>query len=380
METLYLLLAFPLIWPFVAKRIWQTELNWQEVGLNVVIVALVVTGVFFAGRYGKTIDTEIWNGYVISKKREEGSYVRTYSCNCYTTCSGTGSNRSCTESCQTCFEDRYTVDWFTTTTLGKITFQSFDRSSRSVYNEPDPPAYTRCKKGEPVAQERNYTNYVKAVPESLFHDNSKIAKRFAGMIPKYPTVYSFYHINRVINVGTKVSPETITKLNDGLGNMLKELGATKQANIIMILTKSKDPTYRYAIENAWLGGKKNDIVLMMGVDNSNHIVWADVMTWALNAGNELFHVTMRDGLQDIGVVDPAKLLPFINKTVLKLYDRPQMKDYKYLEDEIDPPFWVIMLAFILGVVGSLGLTFYFHREDIDFINNRRGYNRYRRFR
>jgi len=41
-----------------------------------------------------------------------------------------------------------------------------------------------------------------------------------------------------------------------------------------------------------------------------------------------------------------------------------MKDYEYLKDDIQPPTWVIILAIIIAFGMSIGLTFYFHRNEI----------------
>ena len=58
MEALLALLAFPLIWPFIAKRIWHQTINWQEMGLQIVLVALVGTGVWYGGLGATTHDAE----------------------------------------------------------------------------------------------------------------------------------------------------------------------------------------------------------------------------------------------------------------------------------------------------------------------------------
>ena len=286
-----------------------------------------------------------------------------YDCNCYESCSGSGKNRSCHTTCSTCYEDRYTVDWNGYTTVGNFSFKSLDRTSKRVYNEPNPLSYVNCKEGEPASRTHQYINYVKAVPDSLFHDDSKTSEQFEGKIPSYPQVFGFYRLNRVLNVDSKISHDVVDSINEGLGNELKTLGFTKQVNIIVILTEIDDSTYRYAIENAWIGAKKNDVVVFVGLDD-NKITWVDVMTWALNSGNELFHVTMRDGLLEQKTLNAKIFVPFVSQTVSKLYDRPQMKDYEYLKDDIQPPTWVIILAIILAFGMSIGFTFYFHKNEI----------------
>ena len=114
MEALLILLLFPLVWPFIAKRIWHTTINYQEMGLQIVIVTAVTAGVWQLGIYGQTTDTEVWTGKVTAKDRDHGSYVESYDCNCRSVSCGKG----CTTSkCDTCYRDHYTVDWTADTTV-----------------------------------------------------------------------------------------------------------------------------------------------------------------------------------------------------------------------------------------------------------------------
>jgi len=377
MSPIFLLLLFPLIWPFVAKRIWNAEITWTELGLNVVIIAALSAGTYQLGKWGQTLDTEIWNGVVTSKEVDDGHYVRSYDCNCYESCSGTGDNRSCTTVCQTCYEDHYTRSYDGYTSVGNVVFDYIDSTSRSRRNSfPPPPAYKNCVPGEPASIEHGYTNYVQAVPQSLFNDNSKYAEQFAGKIPAYPRVFNFYHINRVLNVGSSVSSAIQRDLNDQLNVALIRLGVQKQANIVVIFTNIMDPSYRYAIENAWLGGEKNDVIVFIGTEDGKTVGWADVMTWALNTGNELFHVKMRDGLKE-QPIEATALSNFITGMIGESYDRPHMADYEYLKDEIKPAPWVMGLAIFFSIVGSMILTFVFHRVDVDFFRRSRYGRRWR---
>lgn len=362
MEALLILLLFPLAWPFIAKRIWHNSINWTEMTIQIVGVCVLVVATWQLGVYGQTSDTEIWNGQIVSKDRDHGHYVRSYDCNCRQSCSGSGSSRSCHQVCSTCYEDHYTVTWTANTTAGNLQFDHKDSTWKSVYNSPDPAPYTNCKKGQPASREHSYTNYVQAVPESLFNDDSEL-NTYADKVPAYPRVYNFYKIDRVLQVGTGY--KYAATLNDQLNDALKTLGPLKQANIIVILTDIADPSYRFAVERAWLGGEKNDIIVFLGLDKDT-IIWADVMTWALNEGNELFHVTLRDELVALGTVEDVNAVSSaVVNNVKGLYDRPNMSDYEYLKDEISPPTWVIILAIFFAIGGSLGLTFVFHRYEVD---------------
>lgn len=367
MQVLWILLV-PFIWFFIAKYWLRHTFTWPELGLSMLIITVGVSVMWFTGKYGKTHDVEVWNGQIMSKARHHDTWIESYSCNCSTRCSG-GKTSSCTTTCQTCHRTHYTVNWSAVSTVGSINFQHLDSLSSGVYATPDPAVYTGCKVGEPASMEHSYVNYVKAVPESLFNNKSEtVAQQYIGRIPTYPPVHSFYRFNRVINVGASVPSSVVTDLNNFISNELRALGPAKQVNIIVVLTSIKDPSYRYAIENAWLGGKKNDVVVFVGLDQMN-IVWADVMTWALNTGNEMFHVKLRDDILELKTLDPTTFVPVLVTDVTKLYDRPHMKDFQYLEDQIEPPTWVIVLVWLFAIGGSIGLTVYFHKNDLGGSNN-----------
>ena len=360
------LLAFPLVWPWIAKRIWHQTINWKEMGLQLVIPVLLITIVVALGRYGQTADTEVWNGQVIAKHRDHDYWLESYQCNCVSVSCG----KDCTtQVCQTCFRDHYTVDWYLESTIGKIRLQYMDRTSKSVYKKPDPPQYTAAYKGEPCSKEVGYVNYIKAVPDSIFnYAKGSTLEGFIDLVPEYPQVHSWYKIDRVLAADV---PD-VSAMNKRLGEHLRTLGPEKEANIIVVIANTADQTYRHAIEEAWLGGKKNDIVVLIGASNYPTIDWVDTITLGANMGNSLMTVTMRDEImKHKTLADGVAVIDTVASVVGDLFDRKAMDDFKYLEDEIEPPLWVIILALILGIGGSLGLTLLFHRES--FFESRRYY-------
>ena len=356
METYLWLILFPIVWPFIAKRIWPRQINWTEMFLSIIGVCVIISVIWFADTYSTTADTEIWNGQIVSKSRDHGHYLRSYECNCSTDSKG---NRRCS----TCYKDRYTVNWSAVSTVGDITFDHLDSGSSSVYLTPDPYAYTKCYVGEPASLEHHYVNYIRAVPESLFH--GVLSKEFTNLIPSYPRVHDYYHVDRVINVGSKVPSAFIGDLDNRLDMMLRNVGPSKEVNIIVVFVNSSDPNYRYSLEQSWVGGKKNDVVIIFGVVDDKTISWVDVMTWAKNFNNELFHVMIRDSLKDVKTFDSEKISAIITKNVVEKYSRPSMKSFEYLKDSIQPPEWIIILCVILSFGGSLVTSWFFYVNEID---------------
>lgn len=370
METFYLLLLIPVLIAAFARWKFEHSITWSEVGVQILFVSLILSGVWWAGKYSKTADVEIWNGEVTEKVRDHSSYQRAYDCFCTTDKDG---NRSC----QTCYETIYTVDWYLRTTIGNIQLAYDESSWRSVYNEPDPAQYRNARVGEACSAERGYTNYIQAVPESLFNTHSKEElAQFADLIPEYPRVYSHYHFDRVLTMGMGNNVNH-REWDEYLERYQKVLGNTHQVNTLIMIVNTSDQMYRHALERAWSGGKKNDVIVLIGSTNFPTIDWVDTITLGRNSGNELMSVEMRDNLMGIGTLeDHRAIIGSMVRTIEDKFDRKPMADYAYLKDEIDPATWVIILAFFLSVALSIGATIFFHNTDFFELVTRR---RNRRF-
>jgi hypothetical protein len=213
--------------------------------------------------------------------------------------------------------------------------------------------------GDPVAMTQSYTNYVKAVPESLFHAKMAFINRFKDKIPQYPSqIYDFYKVNRVLPVGVAV-PD-IASWNHDLSMTLRKLGPSRQANAVIIFVNEADSSYVHALEAAWLGGKKNDVIVVVGTTQYPKIDWVRIVSWT---DKELFKVQLRDDLAALGTVDREAFMRIINARISTTFVRKNMKDFEYLAEEIEPPLWVIILAGILGLASALGLSYFFYRND-----------------
>ncbi len=162
MEILLLLLLVPVVWPFVARMIWNTTITWQEMLVQISVVSVLICACWFTGMYNATADKEYLNGSVTGKKMVEVSCEHSYDCNCFETCSGTGSSRSCSTTCSTCYDHNEDYDWRVNTSVG-----NFNVSRTDSQGKKQPKDWTKMLKGQPAAMTHDYTNYIKAVPESL---------------------------------------------------------------------------------------------------------------------------------------------------------------------------------------------------------------------
>lgn len=250
--TFLIILIVPLL---VAILAWilLDGISWKEFVVHVAS-QLIVAGVSMAIIYNMdTRDTEIWNGWVVSREQKQVSCSHSYECNCRSeeSCSGSGKDRSCTSRrvCDTCYEHSYDYDWMVYTSNREDI--EIDRVDRQGVNTP--PRWAAVRLLEPTAVDHTYTSYIKAAPDTLFR-HTEVAQKYRATIPKYPLrIYDYYHLNRLVQVGVSVKDRDVW--NRGLEVLNSELGSKKQVNIIVVLTNQPQEWY-YALETAWIGGEE----------------------------------------------------------------------------------------------------------------------------
>jgi hypothetical protein len=344
--------------PWLIQYIWPHRVQVYEVAIVTAVSAALTLVVYVAGSYIPAADVEMLNGQILRKVRDHGRYERPYNCNCTKICTGTGTSRSCYERCSTCYETHYTVNWYVDTTVRQITLHSLDSTSRSVYGAADPAAYVRAAVGDPVTVSHPYINYVKAAPDSLFHASAVSVGGFKDRLPAYPSqIYDTYKLDRVVTVGVAVPDQALW--NRDISKYLGDVGPTKQVNLVIVFVNTNDSNYLHALEHAWIGGKKNDVVVIVGTTSYPRIDWVRVMAWT---DVEEFKVRMTHDLESLETVDREIFMAVVTKHISNLYQRKPMKDFEYLADSMEPPLWVLLLSLIIGIGASLGISYYFYTE------------------
>jgi hypothetical protein len=350
LEILALLLVVPLGWPFIAKAVWGHRYSWQELALNLVMASVLAVGLWQAGRYAQMRDVEVLNGAVTSKSMETVSCSHSYNCNCSKDSDGH-------ESCDTCYEHNNDYDWVLHTSVAneKIEISRVDRQGSK-----EPPRYSAAQINDPVAVEHAHVNYVKAAPSSLFHDKGQVLTELP--IPTYPnSVFDYHYVNRALSVGGVV-PD-LAQWNTDIALALRELGPKKEVNFVIVFANTDNPTYAQALERAWLGGKKNDVIAVLGTPKYPEISWVRVLSWT---DKQDFKVALRDRLLELKTVERDKVINALKEETLASFARKRMRDFEYLKSEIDPPLWLSILAFFLSSLASVGLSIVFSKKEVTF--------------
>jgi hypothetical protein len=329
------------------------------------VVAAISAAVIY---WSDTADTEVWNGRITSKEHQHVSCRHSYDCHCHEVCSGSGKNRSCYEHCDTCYEHSYDVEWTAQSTVGSYDIDTVDRQGLV-----EPPRWTAIIVGEPAAKTHGYTSYIKAAPDSLFRRDGDY-KQFDGTLPEYPgKVFDYYRINRLVQVGANL-PDA-TDWNKDLSEANADLGARKQVNIVFVAVSGKPREWFYALEKHWLGGKKNDVVVVADVDDGA-LQWVQVMAWT---SNEMVRVRLRDDLMGLKTLDRAGAMKAIREDVDQFFVRKPMAEFKYLEASITPSETEWTVSLIIGMLVAFGIGWFMVVNDV-FQEEDQNEDRTRRYR
>jgi hypothetical protein len=348
MINLLWILLLPLIVIIIARKVFHRTITNRETAYIALAITFLTIGGWFLVTYSNMHDVQIVNGQVISKERENTSHIESYSCNCRTVSNGKTSHMVC----DTCFRTIYDVKWSCDTTVGRIGVASTSSRYISVWSTPDPKRYTDIIIGEPASLERSYLNYLKAAPSTLFKNT--LSKNSNYKFPEYPRVYDLYRIRHVLNVNSKVS--NLDEWNSKINDMLRSLGPTKQININLVFVSGYDTMYKQYLESKWLGGKKNDLVLIFGTDH-NKIEWIEGFTFGKSSGNGELLVNLKSDLSSISdTKDVDSAITIISSNVSKSFVRKHMEDYSYLKHNALPsPKQLMFLMLIIGVLLTAGL-------------------------
>lgn len=350
MEIVAIYVLFGALCFFVAKMIFPHTVSFKEIYLGIVIQLLVV-GTLMATSYSNGFDTQILNGMVIGKERDLVSCSHSYSCNCRTSCSGSGSSRTCSTVCSTCYRHTHDYDWLVKTTVGTIEIDRIDSQGAK-----EPPRWTRVAIGEFAAKESSYFNYIKASPFSVF-DKSVVGGDVE--VPSYPEVFDYYRVNRVIDFGSKFKADK-NRLNGLLNEGLKTLGEKKKVNVVVVF-HSGDVSFENAVEAKMYGGKINDVMVLLNASEDGTINRVRVVSWSKN---DLVKVTIRDEILDMKVVDVEKMAGVILSNVDKHFQHRNIEEFEYLLDDIRPPTWALILMAIFGIIFPFVWSYFSHKKQM----------------
>jgi hypothetical protein len=368
--VLALLGAYGVFWK------WKDEdFTVPELGIYAIVIVVVtfpLAGMFYFTSTNLH-DVEIWNGYAAQAvyKEKWTEEVTTYD----EECTGSGKDRSCHTVTHT-HNEYHPPKWYITTNngeevtvsrdayrkyagrFGNETFKRLLRLNQVSFGDGN--MYFSDWKGQqetmvPTSVEHPFVNYLRA-SQSITKVQGMISS-YKDLLLPYPHVHTGplgdIYVDRVLVAGTQVPDGWKQGVSDGLSNALATLGAKKQVNVLVYVT-SADNGFFYALKEYWTGGKKNDVIVVIGSKDGKNIDWVQVQAWTKV---ELFKVQLADSVRELNTLESnaGKLVDAITTQIAKAPDvggfqRMPMADLEYLLTEISLPWWATLLMIVLSVL------------------------------
>ena len=412
---------------------------------GVTILYLIATYYILFSTTTDLKDVEYWGGKVEKIVKEE-KYEYTYDCS-YQNCTGSGSNRTCRTVHKTCTATEPEKRYIKTSNNEKIDISisqwnkakfDFSATERKMHRS-NQTSYSKLK-GEgdiwnsypkvilPTSVSHSYINLVVAAKDNVLNENvlqTDIDLAIKdGVLKEYPTLktlkYGETQLNRIIDTTGKIN---VKKYEELLNKMSVEVGKSKQANPIIYFT-NQGRDFKHLLKSYWKGAKKNDVVLILGINSEAKILWSDSISWSKNTdfdieagmGFEDFNINefkgdvktikkeiktksnMKLDMKFIGkdlaengklnlsnvsklkpvsdrnntikivnekiTVNENKIINRFKEIIIKYYVRKPMKEFEYLKENISLDLKWQIFIFVLNFIISFFLALYMLRNEV----------------
>lgn len=393
---IWLCLLVPAIAVVIMAVFFKRSMAWWEYLLmfGVPLLAIIIAKVTV--EVSATTDREFWNSYLVSAQyNEEWSTWHTETCSrqvCNTVCTGSGSNRSCTQHCRTVYYDcshcdRHPAFWEATDNLGKtysIHQAMFEELCRRwnkrdfvdmnrhidhhLFCGKDGDAYRTVydnvfEHTQPVCVVHLYENRVQA-SRSVFNFEKvteKDIKEYGLIGYRYDSDVFLY--NPIMGTSDPLASQRLSWWN-------AHLGAPMKVHMI-ILVFTDQPRLAGDLQQAyWCGGNKNEFVLCIGVDKDKRVQWTKVFSWTevdrlkLDVERSVY---MMHAASD-STAKPLNLTAVVDTmaTMVKgSFVKKSFKDFKYLT--VEPSGTVLLVTFLvtIGIATGLGVFCVLNRFESD---------------
>jgi hypothetical protein len=377
-----IILAF--VFGFFRKFTNPQKFNWLELPAQLLISFVAITALyaFFYNSSTPLVDTEVWNGQVIRGEYYEAWTERKSE----NVCDSRDKNGHCTSSHIRYYNVRHSPEWKLCTTVGDIDVSAsiYATYVRYWHNEAKKDLYhaNQVSVGDgdmfyvrpnndlivPASTEHKYVNYLRA-SDSIKKVSGSISG-FQKFLKNYPRVHSSQfgplELDRVILAGVRPSNQWVEILDRKLDLALVKLGSSKQVNILVYLVGTADQSFSYALEEQWIKGKKNDVIVIIGSTNFPKPDFVYVMAWTKV---EEFKITLRDRIMAMPDLNNSEELADIICSQINKgpqnggFDRMPMAELEYLIGDIKLPWWCQVLIVLVGGGISWATSWYMVNND-----------------
>lgn len=224
--------------------------------------------------------------------------------------------------------------------------KTFEHNSRMMGGDPnDWVANNRTGVIFPVTKSVLFANRLKKNSGTLY-DMAEVPKDLVPELFVYPKNENPWKSERLL--GKAAEKISILKWDQ----MNARLGPTKQVNLVLVDFADKDSSYAEYQRALWRGGKKNDLILMVGDS------WSRVYGWTEEE-------MVKRSIEEILINNPLndEIIPLIEEQVRLHYKLVPWKKFDYIPTQPTALHIIIYLIFVTAT--QIGIYLYFHNNEMD---------------
>jgi hypothetical protein len=212
----------------------------------------------------------------------------------------------------------------------------------------------------------NYVDYIKGSQGTILKDQSNAeSTTYNALIKDYPTIinsgFGKIDATRIYDPSNVIADKS--KLEAALDNLNIVYGGQREANIILAVVPKISQDYRYALMQAWNAPRKNDIIILVSLDNEK-IQWVNVIAFTKH---ELFKKELEQKIYEFGKIDES-IVPIIQSqlTIPKENEsgflKEKMENYSYLQSSMDIPWYWNLALLSLFISLHFGIARFFAKK------------------
>lgn len=206
---------------------------------------------------------------------------------------------------------------------------------------------------EPVTETHYYENRPKA-SSNIFHFNEVDTSDFKLYKPfNYPKIGRIFYQQQILGYNDNEAEKRLQVLN-------ARCGSDYQVRVFILIYKNQPREASHVQEQYWQGGNKNELIVCVGINDSNKVQWANVFSWT---EAEVVKVELRRFIEE---QESLQLLPVIDKIsdqVKNKWKRKAFKDFDYLN--IEPTQSQTLWIFALTIILNVGIGIWVVKNEID---------------
>lgn len=200
---------------------------------------------------------------------------------------------------------------------------------------------------EHMVTEHSYENRVQAARDIFNYPVIDTSDINQYKLYEYPKITGYYDqlslLGKIKN--WELSNRKLDILNAKLGNK-------KQVKVFVLLFRNQPREAAFKQEALWKGGNKNELIVCIGLNNHDDVMWCYPFSWT---ENQIIKVNIRTYIESQKIFYVPEIVEYLYCEIDKNFVRKQFKEFSYLtvEPTTSEILWTFSITFILTALCTI---------------------------